>query len=1281
MSSRFKSLVIVIAFMSAGLQARGQEAYLAEPFMPGTALCSASVPHILQDSKGFMWFGTPDGVDRYDGYETLHIPFPEGESGYGNVRTLCEDDNGNIWIGSYKGICVWNAGEQRIRRYSQTGVARIVKSKDGALWVAANYGGFLRIDPETGVCDTLRFSYHNASAHFGEDVAYDGDETVWFLNGVGAIYRCDLGSRILETVVPYEQSPLHARGVTRFHYLDGLLLAGTDVGGQGVFSYDTYSGEFGHFDCEDIRSCGQEQGGGHYVASVSGVRVFRDGIRQAIKNRLLGGQVLLNIDALTVFHDPVGGYWIGTSGQGVVRLVPNTFSYREIASNISVTALARGTNGIVWIGTKENGLWLYDSSTCGLESKSLGIDEVSALEVCEEGLLIATSSPTKPLILYDAEKGTSVIYPSSQPELTCLMDVGGGTIYAGGWLQRFDLVNDKAERIEYVRTPVKDMVRDKYGRIWVASSFAGVWKEENGLWSHLTDSSGVVMRTSSIYADEDHIWIGSPDDGLQSLDTKTGQTHIYSEFDGVSCQRVVDIAADPSGGLWMATPFGFAFLNPENDETAFYSNQDGIDTSQAEFSVLKCIDGMLYVGNQNHLICFDPVQFRKVHQGKSHIVFTAFSIPAQLGKNEKRPLRENLTDINGRDAIKLKANENTFVLGVSQMDYSIPRSTKLEFMLEGTSRPQWRPVEGGHITVTNLHPGRYKLSVREVGRSNGELVVQREMGITVAPPPLASPLAFMLYVVLFAAGIVFILGRAQKRAFRKASLEAEKREAEGQKRLYASKVEFLTTLAHEIRTPLTLVTAPVETLQAKLAHSADKSVVEDLNVVARNADILSMLLDELLDFRKLENSGVKLSPAEYDINSIVRSAVGRFSLAAGKKGIKLSMVLPEETIMAAVDKNAMDKIITNLLSNAIKYGLHTVNISLSEGNGQIRLVMENDGPAVPLQDRERIFHPFERYVPTGSNETGTGIGLFVSRNLAELHGGALTMDKDISVNRFILSIPLVHIAEEVPGPNPLPEIHIPQQKPTVLIVEDSQEMLEFIRRQLEMVYSVITATNGEEALSAVGGNPISMPDCIISDVMMPVMDGYQLCRQLKSDEKTAHIPLILLTALADTDSRMVGLTSGADAYLSKPFSPGELISLVGSLLRNREILKKKYSSLPDPQIQVLSMDSQDAKLLRTIDTFVNAHLADESLSVEALAAEACMSISSLFKKMKHLVGMGPGEYILTVRLKQAAALLRNTDLPIAEISGRTGFRSPSYFTSCFKGNFGITPKQFRNNTA
>ncbi len=1279
MSFRRIAYTVVLAILLPALQTRAQEEYLTGPFLPETPLCSASVTHILQDSKGFMWFGTPDGVDRYDGYETLHIPFPEGESGYADVRTLCEDDKGNIWIGSYKGISVWNAHEQRIKLYSETGVARIVKSRDGALWVAANYGGFLRINPETWACDTLQFSYHNASAHFGEDVAYDGDETIWFLNGVGAIYRCNIGSTTLENVVPYDKSPLYQRGITRFSYLDGVLLSRAEGSGQGVYTYDVRSGEFNHYDCEDIRSCGPSQGGGFFIASTSGVRIFDNGVRRAFSRNMTEGRLLTGIEATSVFKDSTGGYWIGTNGHGVFRLIPNTFSYMEIASGISVSALSKGLDGSVWVGTREDGLLRYNPQQRTLESISLGVNEISSLAVCEEGILVATPYPTSPLLLYDPEKGITKKYTGVQPDLTCLMALGQKNVYAGGWLQKLDLESGRSQRVEYVRTPVKDMAIDKDGRVWVASSFAGVWKEEYGRWTHLTDSSGVVMRTSAIYPDGRYVWIGSPDEGLERYDPKTGETLVYSEFDGEPCQRIIGITSDSSGGLWMTTPRGFAFLDPQNGGTAFYSWFDGINISQAEFSVIKCFDRIMYVGNQEKLICLDPVAVRRIHPGKSRIVFTGFSLPSQLGKSERRVIRDNLLDIDGRKTIRLKASENTFVLKVSQMDYSIPCTTKLEFMLEGTSSPRWHPVESGHITVTSLRPGRYRLSVREVGRSSGEIVGNREMGIIVDPPALASPLAIILYVLTFVAGVFLIMRNAQKRAFRKASFEAERRDAEREKRLYASKVEFLTTIAHEIRTPLTLVMAPVETLQTKLLHSADKTVVEDLEVVSRNAEKLNTLLDELLDFRKLENSGIKLTVAEYDICAIVKSAIDRFSIEAAKKSIKLSLEMPEKAVLAAVDKNAIDKIVTNLLSNAIKYGMHQVHIFLQTDNSQIRLVLENDGPSVPLHDRERIFHPFERYVPEGSNVTGTGIGLFVSRNLAELHGGALTMDKDTSVNRFILSLPIVHVTEEIPQQaKVLPDIHIPQQRPTVLVVEDSQEMLEFISRQLGMVYSVLTATNGEEALEVIKNNPVIEPDCVISDIMMPVMDGYQLCRQLKSHDDTAHIPLVLLTALADTDSKMIGLTSGADAYLSKPFSPGELLSLVGSLLQNREILKKKYASLPVPHYQELAADSQDAKFLRTIDSYVQEHIADDTLSVDTLAAEACMSTSSLFKKMKHLLGMAPSEYIMTVRLKQAAALLRNTDIPIAEISGRTGFRSPSYFASCFKGSFGITPKQFRS---
>lgn len=286
------------------------------------------------------------------------------------------------------------------------------------------------------------------------------------------------------------------------------------------------------------------------------------------------------------------------------------------------------------------------------------------------------------------------------------------------------------------------------------------------------------------------------------------------------------------------------------------------------------------------------------------------------------------------------------------------------------------------------------------------------------------------------------------------------------------------------------------------------------------------------------------------------------------------------------------------------------------------------------------------------------------------------MDADQTVNRFILTIPIVHIVEEN-TPVTLPDVYIPKEQPTVLIVEDNEDMLDFIRRQFGEQYSVLTATNGKEALQTLKGNPLSLPDCVISDVMMPEMDGFELCRQLKADDRTSHIPVILLTARADMDSRIIGLEKGADAYVSKPFSAGELLSQVDNLLKNRERLRRKFSS-SITDYSALAHSSPDAQLLRTIDTYIHAHLRDESLSVEALAAEACVSTSTLFKKMKSMLGMGPNDYILLVRLKQSSELLRSTSLPISEVAEQSGFRSPSYFSSCFKAQFGVTPKEYRS---
>ena len=1265
-----KLLFIAGLLSTVLLSAREGADYRNLPFTPAEPLCSVSMAQIIQDSRGYMWFGTQDGLDRYDGYETLHVKMPADCAGYANVRSLCEDNEGNIWIGSFKGICVWDAGTQRIRKYSEGAIANMVKSADGAIWVAANYAGFLRIDPSTGACDTLSFQYHNASAHYGESVCYDGDRTLWFLNGVGAIYKCDLNSREMELVVPFQNSPLSGV-VTRLFWIDGFLCGGR--ANRGSFLYDIQNSQFIETQWGSIYDVG---GGNKYLLTSIGLMSFPRGLREYVDG---GAQPrsLSTPEAITFCQDRDGSFWLGTTTSGVYRLLPNKFDC-EIITEGAISSFIEGPDGTLWIANGQYGLQRYYPSSRSLTNIPLPIKDGSVSALCFVGsnLLISTTSSKTPALLLNPENGKVRVLNWLPMDLRVLCNRGGGKLWGGGWLYDVDLNSETASRVERVRTGLSDVKRDSKGRWWFGTSFSGVWKEDNGEWTHYTDADGIVMRTSALYIDsKNRIWICSIDDGLQMLDPDSSESKLYSEFGDISRPRISDIAEDVQGVLYLATPSGIATLDPDTGNNAHYDIQDFLGPGQGRFWSVKTIGNYLYATYPGGLLRFDPVLLREVDASKARIVFTGFELPGRLDKNEPQSLPARLMEINSKTRIRLRARENTFILGVSQMDYSVPRSTRLEFQLEGYDS-RWRKVDNGNITLTNLPSGQYRLIVREVGRDGTALVDTRALDIFVARPLMASVPAIVIYLLLLTGGVLLVAHKSQKKAYDKAREAAMVQEAEREKQVYASKVEFLTTIAHEIRTPLTLVKAPVETLQGKLAHSADKSVLEELDVIERNADKLSILLDELLDLGKLESSGITINPAEYEIDAIVRSVTGRFSLAARRRHIDLRLNLPQEKILASVDKNAFDKIVSNLLSNAIKYGQSTVVVSLSAADDKLRLVTENDGPVVPLERREKIFLPFERYVPDGGVETGTGIGLYVCRNLAGLHGGTLEMDSDEAINRFILTIPIVHVANENPMVS-MPEVYIPKEQPTVLIVEDNEDMLDFVRRQFGEHFSVLTASNGKEALQVMKDNPLSFPDCVVSDVMMPVMDGFELCRILKADERTSHIPVILLTARVDVDSRLLGLEAGADAYVSKPFFAGELLSQVNNMLKNRDRLRKKFSS-SIADYGTLAHSSPDAQLLRTIDTYIHAHLRDETLSVESLAAEACVSTSTLFKKMKHLLGMGPNDYILSVRLKQSSEMLRSTSLPISEVAEQTGFRSPSYFSSCFKAKFGVTPKEYRS---
>lgn len=1282
MRLRCSVTVLLAAILASGISYAQNDggAFRILPLSAEPGFSSDRVTQIIQDSRGLIWLGTQDGVKRFDGYRMQSVPMPPDCNGYGNVRTLCEDDEGRIWIGSFKGICYWDPQEECIRKYSEGAVARIVKARGGRLWVAANYAGFLCINPQNFSCDTLAFSYDIPSAHYGQDICTDGRQYLYLLNGVGAVFRATASDRSLTPLLPAGVSPFSAHRITQIHYRDGILYGGLD---DFSLLYDIESGRVGRFDGGRIGESVQTPSGHTLMATSRGLFDCEESLR-ALFSDAFNPRILLDETLSCLYKDRDGSIWAGSVQNGVYRIFPNDIQWRDYrrddAGAFSVKQILESPfEGNWWAVTQEGELFRIPEDGSPAVKYPVSGGRVVGIGSQGKEVLVGTTLEDAPLLRIFSD-GQHEIHRFAPAGCSVFLGLPDGKLWSGGWLYELDFSRKSARRIEPVRTGATDLVCDSGGTFWIGTAFSGLWSVQDGKWTHWLDSLGVAARITCLCPDrQGGLWIGSRDDGLQHLDPKAGVCRSFAEFDGTSFHHISGIAIDSTGCVWAVAAGNLIAFDPKAGEAAVYTEKDGLPQGETGLSCIKTgHDGRLWIGGMKGLHSFDPSAFRTMKAQAGRILFTSLTI------HSTRPSRSHRDFIPGVDkmsTLRLAYSENSFILGVSQADYDIPRTSRLEYRILPQDN-RWHSVKNGIISVNSLPHGKHQLTVRLVGRDGSLTDDSREMEIRIANPPAASPPALLAYFILFVLILLLTFREAGRRARRKAeeraAIEHERQEAESQKQLYASKVTFLTSLAHEIRTPLSLVKAPIETLEDKLGHYADRSIGENLEIVRRNADKLSQLLNELLDFRRIENGSISLNPSEYEIGALVQSVFARFKLAARQRRIEMTLSLPDKPLQASVDKNAFDNIVGNLLSNAIKYGRTFVSLKLQSEEDRFRIVLENDGTPVPPEKRESVFRPFERFVPEHSAITGTGIGLFVSRNLTQLHGGTLGMDDDLKTNRFIAEFPIRHIVRENEEASPLPDIRVSSKPYSLLIVEDNEEMCSFISRQFEPQFTVVTASDGEEALEKLGKSNLITPDCIISDIMMPKMDGLELCRRIKENPQTNHIPVILLTGRAEDSSRLLGLEYGADAYLVKPFSTGELITQTRNLLKNRERLKEKYSSGSLTDFSKLPADSADSVFLRELQDYVEEHLSDEKLSVDVLAGVACMSESNLFKKMKKLLGFGPNEYILLVRLQTSQNLLRNTSLPISEIASRCGFSSPSYFASCFKSRFGLTAKEYRS---
>ena len=492
------------------------------------------------------------------------------------------------------------------------------------------------------------------------------------------------------------------------------------------------------------------------------------------------------------------------------------------------------------------------------------------------------------------------------------------------------------------------------------------------------------------------------------------------------------------------------------------------------------------------------------------------------------------------------------------------------------------------------------------------------------------------------------------------------------RKLYESKMDFLTSIAHEIRTPLTLVQVPLEALMRKFSSSHDASVQENLDIIRRNSLKLTILINELLDFRKLSDSTFQIRPEFIDVRGVVKDAHRRFHPMFLQEGKSLSISIPDNPVYCETDVRSFGRILDNLLSNALKYSQHHTSIILSADGKDAVLHLENDGKIIPEDFRKKVFKPFYRYEGHDSaGIEGTGLGLSTSLQFAQMLGGSLMMDDDMSVNRFIFTVPLA--ASQV---NDAPLADVRTKEKVVMIVEDDKDMIKVVKNILQESYDIVTASNGKEALAHMEGGVT--PALIVSDVIMPEMDGIELTKHLKGSLSTSHIPVILLSAEIPDTLMQKSLDSGADAYLEKPFSPKKLRSMVDNLIDNRKRVYEFYlSSLPsDAKLPTGRVSAQEQKFLSTIQKYVSENL-HRNISLDDLAEAVCLSSSSLYKKMKEYADISPMEYVMKVRLHRAVELLKDDSVSVQEVAIAVGFNTHSFFTECFKREFGMTPRQWR----
>lgn len=1301
---------------------------------------------IVEDSLGHIWAATFRGLNCYDGYQ-YYAYFAENDSTglpENQCNSLLLDNSGRLWVTTLHGVAYYN----EVGDFTKVTVSdkdkymrKMIQNRQGDI-IGLSSSAISLYHPQRNCMET-RQQIAKEEKGYVQNIFLDSNDKLWLATAMG-LHRYDSHSLSLEQSValgrPAAAVPLASVQMDEENHL-----------------WLSFWGELQWFDMQtsrfvavptclmrdmdlshDIVMCVKAFEDGYLVSTLKHGLYYYNKVKQEVLHEDSNGFPIdpVHRSVRSIFVDRRGNVWLGTEHHGLLvrynyRATFNANAeLRGLVAGHAVSAIATDQRDRLWIATYDGRLLHFDMGTStgqnvaisnlpegekensffALLSDSSGRlwaatgDKVMQLEYISQGQasIVRSWDVNSPMSMAEAADGqiwitTSSPYCYQIDPLTGVLSSrqtfntdwtfipvikrwNEGELLAAAYHERLAIIDATSQQVRQVKIKEDDLRRSI-----VRSDF---------------------IPTDLLVDGTSNIWVGTVSNGLLHCDLATGAVR---HIDGIPCSDVCAIQKDDKGRLWISTMYGLCRYDPAEETVTTYYEQDGIGGNQFyDRCAVRLADGTLVFGGTHGLTVFNPADMDK--RDTVSIAFEQLFIHNQLVKpGPGQPIERHLAL---KPDIHLSHSDNAFTILFSALDYSEHPRVRYQYKMEGWDRDFVDAHEGHEAYYSNLPSGDYTFIVQATTGDSKMVVGQDCLRIHVSPAPWLSWWAWMLYVVLATAGAWEII-KVRRRILteRRAKQQAEAEKAEEQ-RINKMNMSFFANISHELRTPLTMIAGPVQQIaSATNLSAAQRSLIE---IVQRSIDRMLRLVNQVMDFGKLDQDALKLQVAQGDIVRELRETLGVFRVGAQEKQIAITSTGLDDSLLVWYDSDKVEKILSNLMSNAIKFtptggtiAVEFDTIPLAEarqlfsdlpasGQTWMKVCVRDTGSGIPEDKREQIF---ERYAQL-DNQTrltinwGTGIGLYYTRRLAQLHHGAVKAEGNPSGvgSCFVFVLPIdaeaytgqerVSLSKEQKNLFPLPDKTATaydddedEERDLVLLVDDDPDVISYLRTLISPQYRVEYRFDAESAFKTIGE---VQPSLVLSDVAMPGKDGTQLCRQVKDDPQLCHIPVILITAKTTVQDQIAGLSSGADAYVTKPFNPELLMAMIASQLSNRKKIQAMLKDTTDADELVEDVLSpHDKALMQQLYGLLEESLSNADLDITSISERLGLSRTKLYYKIKGLTGNTPSAFFKNYKLNRAAQLIREGHYDISEIAYMTGFNTLSHFSTSFKQKYGVSPRDYK----